>query len=1173
MNINILALILVERALILQSPVETLDLIRSVLIKSNKFSSKKSAFEIAIPLSKQKRRRISGITQIAALQKRMDCNLAGSGMEGHHSYIRQAVTTNRAERSEIIPSQMSDADKLEWMLKDFRESAVPDRLTLINARLVQGDEVIEILVEEIIAQLQKVNSYTTQATRRYLDQYQSLIKGVWLAYGCDPDGLHSGEVACIKPIQPRTTISKGKRKKIKYETPAGMKALPIVPWVDEETAAAIYKRYRVTPFPHETFWQVVRRYNLPIGIAEGLKKALSLIAHGLPTIAVRGVACWHEKGSRELHAAIKYFATPGRTIFIIFDQDEKLSTNINVGREIKNLGTELEQLGCKVLVPTWDKALGKGVDDAIAGRGDQGQVWLDAVLDTAQPLKDLKRSRQIAAALNEINRQNALTYPVERETIGEYLPELPPLERGAIHVLSASMNAGKTLRIGRDYVKQAIAMGCNVLVLAPLNSLGQQTAQDWGLPHIHDFGTSPEQQQALWSYVSTSHGIVLCPDSLHRIPNWFWERPLLIILDEANQVIEHINEGNTLGNRWSNIQERFAAVSAHAIQTGAIVLSEDGIPDRAVDFIKTISGGTKVRVFKHHKQSFPWNCTVYAGAITQASGFRARLLETVIAGQRILTVTSSQREAKRLERAIARVAPSVKTIRIDSETNQQGQFREFFQAPDTWLEVNQPDVLILSPSAKSGVSIQGGVAVEDAYFDAVWGYFPTLATDTHMQLLGRFRPSVPRMIFAPDFILGSGDESFWKQKDLKQRIEINVQCLASVYQIEQLLTLPEERAELASRIESAVLEYISISKTVSGCQKSVAHHALVQRLENAGHIVQCHNLGKDDATAKLWKDVQEDIWREDAEAISTTRLDPEIHTLEWAKNTLDSLECSYEKRLIALKVLWRQEFPGVLFDDAEETYEALCYQYGELRRGVLLQAKAENLKAAKEADRETVETIFKRDIRALHRLPKEYIKARLIAETGVLALLDGKSYSNHDPRAIAIKEKALRYANEIYYFLRLQIKLEQTPVEIAHKLLKKLAIDKDKKDRPGEIQLVARPGRREEKRDNVYRIDLSVNPVRARLLEAARRKLHSSVSSICNKEVTNLQIDDTTKKQQTLPHPKEGVGAVVRRAGEFGCWVIEAISDAGASMKQLDGGLFVSQVPLNELSLVEEAIA
>jgi len=61
-------------------------------------------------------------------------------------------------------------------------------------------------------------------------------------------------------------------------------------------------------------------------------------------------------------------------------------------------------------------------------------------------------------------------------------------------------------------------------------------------------------------------------------------------------------------------------------------------------------------------------------------------------------------------------------VRIDSETNEQGKFKGFFETPDRWLETNQPNILILSPSAKSGVSIEGGVSVEDAYFDSIWGY-------------------------------------------------------------------------------------------------------------------------------------------------------------------------------------------------------------------------------------------------------------------------------------------------------------------------------------------------------------------------------------------------------------------------------------------------------------------
>jgi len=59
--------------------------------------------------------------------------------------------------------------------------------------------------------------------------------------------------------------------------------------------------------------------------------------------------------------------------------------------------------------------------------------------------------------------------------------------------------------------------------------------------------------------------------------------------------------------------------------------------------------------------------------------------------------------------------------------------------------------------------------------------------------------------------------------------------------------------------------------------------------------------------------------------------------------------------------------------------------------------------------------ILSQHIKAAHRLPKKFLKAKLIAETGILGLLDGTTYTNQDPRAIAIKAKALYWAKEISY--------------------------------------------------------------------------------------------------------------------------------------------------------------
>ena len=515
----------------------------------------------------------------------------------------------------------------EAFLHEFRQSAIPDRLTLANVTWVEGHAAVQLLAEHAIAATQKVTSFVSAQARRILDKYAFAAAGGWVAYGCTLDGLPA-TVGYFKPLTPRQSTEFKtfgeilKPKAVKYEMPQGLEALPLLPWVDEQTAQEIYSRYSVTPLAGERFWAVVQRCNLPVAITEGLKKALCLIAHGMPAISLRGICNWHRKGETALHSVLAHFATKARTLYIVFDQDEKLSTQKMVRTQILKLGAALESSKARVSVCTWDGEQGKGIDDAVFVLGSQAQTWLDAVFEQALDLKTYKRDAWTTKALEMLKRLNGLAYPIERTTEGEYLPELPPVQLGRIHILAASMNSGKTTRIGADWVKRAISSGWNCLVLTPINNLGQQAAHDWRLPHIHSYGTRPDEQNALWADASYSHGIVMCPDSLHRLPDWFWSRPTLLILDEANQVVDHLCQGDTLGSRYSLILEKFTAAARHAIQTGAIVLSEDGLPDRAVDFVKAVSSASEARVFKHQKQGIPWSCQVFSG---QASGYRAAL--------------------------------------------------------------------------------------------------------------------------------------------------------------------------------------------------------------------------------------------------------------------------------------------------------------------------------------------------------------------------------------------------------------------------------------------------------------------------------------------------------------------------------------------------------------------
>lgn len=235
----------------------------------------------------------------------------------------------------------------DWANADLASSCINDRLISANIEVIEDRESLYRFADPDSEFWSENRWKWSNWSQR--EQAQTLEKGCWIAFGTTLEGDRS-PYPYAKPLYPRKSFDKGKGlRTVKYETTVGWIAPPILPWVDAETAQKIYQKHGVSPLEGETFWQCVRRCNLLIVITEGLKKALCLLSHGYPAIALRGVSCWHLKGTRELHQELKEFTTPGRQIYICFDQDEKPRTITNVSREILKLGSDLQECGCEVL--------------------------------------------------------------------------------------------------------------------------------------------------------------------------------------------------------------------------------------------------------------------------------------------------------------------------------------------------------------------------------------------------------------------------------------------------------------------------------------------------------------------------------------------------------------------------------------------------------------------------------------------------------------------------------------------------------------------------------------------------------------------------------------------------------------------------------------------------------
>lgn len=954
--------------------------------------------------------------------------------------FRNRLDRELESKSKPVPAPEAAQTLEEWSDYDWKSSGIIDEMIALNMQTIKGDEAIQILAEHEIAQRQSVQ-YVTRSAQSVLRRYEKAALGGWVSYGSTIDGDRA-EIAYFKPKVPRYDFSKGNPKPIKYETSGKCEALPILPFVTQAIAEKIFEKYGATPLEGESFWRTVKRCNLPVFLTEGLKKAVLLTQQGYPAIALRGVCNWHSKGSAELFPILQEFVTEGRKVLIVFDQDTKAETIRNVGYQIKQLGQILQNLGCKVFVTTWNSLFGKGVDDAFV---KMGADWLDQTIAASLTLDEWKKCGLKRQYFEIIRKLKTLQITPDRDTTGDYLPELPSeIPIGSITAIAANMGSGKSYTGINRTVQRWIESGGNVLRLDPLLSLGAQGSRLSDIPHSSDYDLSDKDgYSAFCRDISARHGAAICFNSLMRIPQWFLtNRPLLLVLDEVNQGLDYLIEGGNLGSKHSEILDRFAEICFTCGFSGAIISAEAEIHPRSIELLKKFSGSTAIRYFKHYRQNAMWEVAIGTGDL---SGFSAKILLDAVEelgygeSKRFFIPTDSQASGKKLDRRLQSEFPNKKVVRIDSETNRGGAFAEFFDDPDTWLEQNQPDFLIVSPSVRTGVSItwEG--------FDAVYGYFVgAIDPDGWFQMLGRYRPSVPRFVCCPKFVVTQGDESLMLPKSIREKADLDRAAMSAHYAIEALEEEETDDRKVAIRL--AAQEYYSEMSALRGAQKAIARDYLESLLNEAGHTIQTEEWGRCSEELAELVQIRDEIDLEEAQRWANSG---KCETIDAAHKILAS-ECSLEDEIKAKKTLACDRFPDIDFDDLDNCLWILIRNRGKLGRGAEMQAATENTLATKELDRESIESICSDDLGMTHRMKRRYIRAQLLQQSGILHLADRDAeFSNSDPRCIAIQQWAVKHAKQLRYYFGLTIapeytdskgRRQHTPVDVCGKLLRKIGL-------------------------------------------------------------------------------------------------------------------------------------
>ncbi|MDZ7965854.1 MAG: MobF family relaxase [Nostoc sp. DedSLP03] len=307
--------------------------------------------------------------------------------------------------------------------QEFEDSAIHPDITALNFESLQFNyaggehEAWERLM--VSEKLNRTN--TGRLTDGFIRAYSHLDAGGWW---CDAGvdartfaDLKPGEKppikrwGCYKPNQLRPKKDESGQiiegKFIKYEHPPKVELSIFFLDVPDDIAERIYSKHKVNPSDSDRqsgFWYCVWKHNIPCAIAEGAKKAASLLSQGHAAIGLPGISAGYRTpkdefgkkiGKSYLHEELAVFATPNREIKFCFDYETKPETKLNIERDISVTGRLLQKSGAKVKVVSLPGP-SKGVDDFIVA---SGPLAYEKLSHQAMNLRDWQRQNQYKSAV------------------------------------------------------------------------------------------------------------------------------------------------------------------------------------------------------------------------------------------------------------------------------------------------------------------------------------------------------------------------------------------------------------------------------------------------------------------------------------------------------------------------------------------------------------------------------------------------------------------------------------------------------------------------------------------------------------------------------------------------------------------------------------------------------
>lgn len=668
-------------------------------------------------------------------------------------------------------------------LSEWQDSAVNSTITNLNVKSLSDNSALEYLLYALPDNARRNDGRLRDGI---LKQYAHVMDGGWWVSGLDP--LNDWQPMLWGRFKPDSSRQEWKQetqqygeKKVKYESPPKTPnrvtyfrvSLQIWQLIAARYNVAMPEQIIVTPEGEAIgFWAwVLRHPEIPIILTEGEKKAACLLSCGFVAIALPGI--WNGRVGKKDEGEIEYLhpdlipiAQPNRKFIILFDYETKPETRQNIYQATRRTGWAIERAGCQcdvALLPGPEK----GVDDWAVAQGEKAEETLTALIADALTLKEYH------LVFHYHRRRGLVRYKPDVSINCRYLSDKVTIPDTGLVCLKSDMGTGKTELIARLRLQHPEERFLNIG--HRVNLLKNLAAR-----------LKTEMYSDISSLrLTTVTALSITIDSLYRLADNLQAYGCLLI-DEASQFLSHLLTSNTCQKHRLEILQ---VLKYLVYQAKLVILADAHLDDVTINFFWKMRPQPELPyIIQNNYRSGGRQVFWYES--NDNSAIVARLHAEIMAGKKVLVVSSTRRFPKTLERALLKESSKKDNTGVLHEkiwqpykneypttpTNQRNKGCQIFrgQCVKNNDESSQPllrvwtihgensgspenidfikdinnaiktvDVLNVSPSLGTGIDIS------QYHFDVIFGIFDgdSLAATDAAQQLWRYRLNVPMHVW------------------------------------------------------------------------------------------------------------------------------------------------------------------------------------------------------------------------------------------------------------------------------------------------------------------------------------------------------------------------------------------------------------------------------------------